>query len=162
MKLYNSYIKKSPNKAIEDIVLVKNGFSFFAFLFNILWFFYNRMWRESIAILIIGYLLIEISEKTIFGNFEAFIIMTGFLVIIAINANHWYSSYLRRKNYLFAGYVFGRNREAAKLRFIHNLTKEEGGRIISNSSLEIKNKKNISNSEESYFIMSCVDCLEAV
>lgn len=151
MKLYNSYINKTKNQAIKDLVLVKNGFSFFAFLFNIFWFLYHRMWKESLVLLIVNYLLIEISAKAIFGDFEVFIIMIGFSTIIAINANHWYTQHLRRKDYLFAGYVFGKNREAAKLRFIHNLTKEEGSRIFSDSIFNIKSKEHIT--EENYFVM---------
>ena len=43
-KIYNIYIKKDADNALEDIIMVKEGFSIFAFIFSVFWAAYHRAW----------------------------------------------------------------------------------------------------------------------
>ena len=111
------------------------------------------MWKEFVIILLASFVLIEAVEKMPISELEASIFILGFSAIIAINANHLYLAYLKRQNYEFAGYVFGKNKEEAKLRFIHNIGKEDGsGSVFSNAIFDIKPQKGKDGKEQdSYF-----------
>ena len=42
MKSYSIFIKKNDkSESIDDVILLKEGFNFYAFFFNIFWFLYN-------------------------------------------------------------------------------------------------------------------------
>ncbi len=119
MKLYNAYIKNSENGAVDDLVLIKNGTSYKALFFSIIWFIYHRMWKETFILFAVIWGLIYLQEKSILPGYEAVtIIIICLSLIIAVNANFWYSKYLQKRNYQFSGCVFGKNQEMAKLRFV--------------------------------------------
>jgi hypothetical protein len=120
MKLFNIYIKKSANGAINDLIMVKNGFSFWAFGFGLLWFLYRKMWRPAIIILLITSLLFYIQDRQIFTDYALTVISLAVSLIIGLNANYWYENYLKQRQYQFFGCIFGKNSALAKLRFIEN------------------------------------------
>lgn len=113
MKIYNALIKKNKEGQIRDIVLIKEGFSFFAFLFSALWFLFHRMWREFFILLLVG-----IVFNYIYG--DKVLLEIAFFFLIAFNANYWFCEHMKNKGYEFAGLVFGNDCESAKLRFIKN------------------------------------------
>lgn len=138
MKIYNALIKKSEEGKIQDIILLKEGFSFLAFFFSGLWFLYHKMWREFLALIIINVLF------SIFGDFwsatDRIFLEFALLIVIALNANYWLCEELRRKNYEFAGLVFGKDQEDAILRFTKNINQ------VDFENLEEKCSKNSQNS----------------
>ena len=146
MKLFNIYIKKSESNTIEDLVAVKSNLSYLAFLFNILWFFQHKMWKESIVFLLINAVFIAIFQKNFFGFSDALIIEFGLLLIVGLNAGYLYEKSLMRKNYQFSGTVFGKNKDEAKLRFISNCFKneEDQGQSFCPSIINLKQGKNLS------------------
>jgi len=110
MKLYNAYIKKNSKGKIDDLIIVKEGFSFAAFIFWPLWFLYQKMWRELVALVvaiaILGFIPpLSASDKILFEIFFAF--------IIALNANYWYEQHLQNKGYEFLNLVISKNRDEA-------------------------------------------------
>ena len=118
MKLFSIYIKKSPHQPIDDLVAIKNGFSFFAFLFNILWFLQHKMWRESLALVLFNIIFGLITQKNWLGGVDIITIEFVLIIMLGLNANYWYEQSLLRKNYQFSGCVYGKNDDEAKLRFI--------------------------------------------
>ncbi len=121
MKIYNALIKKNQSGKIEDIILLKEGFSFTAFLFSGLWFLYHKMWCEFLALLLIniafGFLDDFLSDS------DKIILQISYIFIVALNANYWLCENLKKKNYQLAGVVFGQNEVEAKLRFIDKFEK---------------------------------------
>ncbi|MCE3255114.1 MAG: hypothetical protein K0R25_608 [Rickettsiaceae bacterium] len=140
MKLFSIYIKKSKNEAVQDLVMVKNSFSFSAFFFNIFWFLQHKMWKESLALVLVGTLFIEVVYKDIFEFFDAAILIFGLLLIIAINAGYWYGENLKARGYQFFGCVFGKNRDEAKIRFIENYFQKDTD-IFCESIVDLKKFK---------------------
>ncbi len=118
MKIYNALIKKTSEGKIEDIVLLKEGFSFSAFFFSGFWFLYHKMWKEFFVLAVINILFIFFAK--ISSDFDKASLEIAFLFIIALNANYWLCEHLKNKNYEFIGLVFGDNESSAKLRFIKN------------------------------------------
>lgn len=125
MKLFNVYITKSKNGTIEDLVAVRNGGTFWAFLFNVFWFIQHKMWKESGALILIHIFFFTVLHKLFFSYSDLFIIEFGLSLIIAFNAHYWYGKYLMKRGYQFFGCVFASNKEEAKLIFIRNCFKAQ-------------------------------------
>jgi hypothetical protein len=119
MKIYNALIKKNKEGKIEDIILLKEGFSFFAFLFNGLWFLYHKMWSEFLAILLVNFLIAYMGD--FLPVIDKILLEISFIFLVALNANYWLCEYLKKKDYNFVGLVFGHDKIHAKLRFLKNL-----------------------------------------
>lgn len=140
MKLYNVLIKKDQAEKIEDITLIKDGFSWGNFFFSSFWFLYHKMWQEFLILtLISGFLT---GSKIFSGNSDGVLLSFSLLMIVAFNANYWLCEHLKKKNYQFVGLIFGVNLEDARMRFIENLEVDvEVGDSILNPKAHLKQKK---------------------
>lgn len=118
MNIYNALIKKNKEGKIEDVVLLKEGFSLFAFLFSGLWFLYHKMWKEFFVLAALNILFVFFSK--ISSHFDRASLEIAFIFVVALNANYWYCESLKKRGYEFVGLVFGDNHASAKLRFIKN------------------------------------------
>jgi len=118
MTLFNIYIKKSSGKIIDDLVVIKNGFSVFACLLNILWFLQHKMWRESLALVLVSTILGFVAQKNWFGSCDMTIIEFGLITMLGLNAHYWYEQSLLRRDYQFSGCAYAANEDEAKLIFI--------------------------------------------
>src|SRR4051812_20065507 len=83
--------------ALDKAELVRDGFSWGAFVFAFLWFFWNRLWLAGIgvlaAILIIG-LVLQLLDV---GMGAAFVVELLFGLLVGFEANSLKSWTLRRK-----------------------------------------------------------------
>jgi hypothetical protein len=136
MKLYNALIKKNQEGKIADIVLLKEGFSTVVFLFSGLWFLYHKMWKEFVVIIVINFAFVVFA--TISSPFDKFAIQFAFVLMVALNANHWLCEHLKNKGYEFVELVFGSDLESARFRFINNLQSEENRADFDDSILNPK------------------------
>lgn len=128
MKLYNALVKRNPAGKIEDIVLIKDGFSWSAFLFSGLWFLYYRMWKDLLALIAVNFAFVFLAK--ISSSFDRIFLEFGFFFLIALNANYWRADHLKKKGYEFVGLVFGANQIDAKLRFVEGLEDEFSEAIL--------------------------------
>ena len=125
MKLYNSYLKKSKTGLAEDLILVKNGFSYPAFFFTPLWIIHHKMWKELSALILIFLTFYFLNQKTLLNSTDIFSIYFSLALMVGVNANYWYSELLSSDNYQFMGCIFGKSSEAAKVKFIDNYLRDE-------------------------------------
>jgi hypothetical protein len=119
MKLYSVFIKKNDSKKVEDIALIKEGFSFAALLFSNFWFLYHKMWREFFVLALVNFVFVYFF--TLLPDFDKVFLQAAFVFIVALNANYWLCEGLKKKNYQFVGLVFGSDLTSAKIRFLENL-----------------------------------------
>jgi len=117
MKSYNILIKKNQNNKIDNIVLIKEGFSFYALVFSVFWFLYHKMYKEF-AILLLVALSISVLGN-LHPDFDKVIIDILMSVIIAINANHWRENHLKKEGYEFVDVIFGKDKEEAQINFLN-------------------------------------------
>jgi hypothetical protein len=118
MKLYNALVKKNKEGKVEDVILLKEGFSVCAFLFSGAWFLYHKMWQEFLALLLINIVFIFLGN--FYSNFDRIFLQTAFIFIVAFNANYWLCSHLKKKGYELAGLFFGADCDDARLSFVKN------------------------------------------
>lgn len=121
MKLYSALIKKDKNNKIEDVVLLEEGFSFLAFLFNGLWFLFHRMWANAAVIFAINYALQSLGEAAVLSKIDLMFLEFSFLIIIAYNANYWFGEHLLCLGYQISGFVLAANKAEARIKAVQSL-----------------------------------------
>lgn len=120
MKSYCIFIKKNKEtEAMEDVILIKDGFNFNAMLFNIFWFLYHKMWISFFIVLFI----FSISNLFLIG-IVFFIFLLLFLIFIGLEANNILLYKFKNGDYFFAGCSLGNNEKEAKIRFLDSINKE--------------------------------------
>jgi len=118
MKLYRALVKLDKNNKIENVIVVDDGFSWKALLFNPLWFLYHQMWIEFIMFLLIFFCFGLFSS---FGDYDIFMKLS-LIFMIALNSKTWYIDYLiKYKKYTFVGVVFGSDAVEAKIKIIEQI-----------------------------------------
>lgn len=120
MRSYSIFIKKNKeNESIDDVILIKEGFNFYASIFNIFWFLFNKMWICSFIFISIVSLIIYI-----FCNCIALSMIFLILIFIGFEANNLLIRKFQGSDYYFVGYSTGNDEKEAKLRFLDNFNKE--------------------------------------
>jgi hypothetical protein len=114
LKLYTVHERAAPAGADPDVVLVREGFSWLAAIFGLLWLLAHRLWLASALYLAIALLLAGADEMlglrdavgAVLGL--ALAVLTGYL---GPEAQRWS---LARSGYGLIGVIGGENRDAAE------------------------------------------------
>ncbi|MBL6664775.1 MAG: DUF2628 domain-containing protein [Rickettsiales bacterium] len=122
MKAYNILIKRDSSNKIEDLAVIKEGFSFTAFLFGVLWFLYHRMFKEVLILLLVVMLIQQIASFS--SGFDDMLLELGLAVIIALNANFWLIQKLKRDGYEFVGMTKADDIEKARMEVVNDFDKK--------------------------------------
>lgn len=83
----NADPSRIDDEALANAVLIKDGFSYRAFAFNFLWFFWNRLWLAGLAVLgglIVLDVLLDVFHVNHFFSFLASVL---YMVLIGFEAN---------------------------------------------------------------------------
>jgi hypothetical protein len=103
---------------LDDIILVKEGFSFLAAAFHCFWALYQRMWLVSFILLAINIFLIFLETKGYVRLGVLQPIRFGFLLFVGSNFNDWHRYAITKKGYVFQGVVSGKNEDEASYKFL--------------------------------------------
>jgi hypothetical protein len=128
MKTYDIFIKQNTNNTkIEDVILVKAGFNWWVFLFNIFWFLANRLWKFSAFLLIYYYAI-----NTLLSPFASKILIILTNVVIAFEFENILVYRFKKENYYFVGIAMGKDEDEAKINFLEHINNQnkEDGRVI--------------------------------
>jgi hypothetical protein len=121
MKIYTVHVKENNPDALEDIVLVEEGFSWYATILHVFWALYNKMWALS-AVIFVFEVIFAMLETSSFINSEVIdAVRCGFLLLIGANFNDWYRDYLDKKDYIFQEVVSGKNEDDARYKYITDM-----------------------------------------
>jgi hypothetical protein len=101
----------------ERYVFVRDGFSFWAFLFGPLWMLRHRMWMVFVLYVVISLVLGGL--VAVMGASDALIFATGLLISlwVGLEAATLRRFTLRHRGFTEAGVISGEDREAAERRF---------------------------------------------
>ena len=120
MKIYRIFLKKSKEGIIKDLELLKEGFNFWAFLFNIFLFLYKKLWIQSLIFIAIFTILTFLQIKFL-SYYITFSIKFCLAIYIAFDYIDWKSKKLIKNKYDFLGYSSGNDPKEAKLKFLDGL-----------------------------------------
>lgn len=108
-------------KKNEDYICVKDGFYFSAFIFNILWLVYSKLWKPILLFLpliLIVNLLTEVAPEAIYG--QIFISL-----VIGFSAPYLLHDKLVHSGYTPEGIIYEKNDDLALLTFLRNTRKRK-------------------------------------
>jgi Protein of unknown function (DUF2628) len=109
----------------ERYVFVRDGFSFWAFVFGPLWMLRHRMWLVLLLYIVVS---LALDAAIRFAGASAFIVgCVGFLLslLIGLEASSLRRFTLQRRGWKYAGVVAGEDREAAERRFFDTWLRSE-------------------------------------
>jgi len=121
MSSYTVHEPPSPAGAAapepERYVFVRDGFSFWAFLFGPLWMLRHRMWLV-LALYVAGWVALEL-VIALGGGLRSVIGLVGFLIafLVGLEAGTLRRFTLQRRGWNIVGIVTGEDREDAERRF---------------------------------------------
>ncbi|MEZ5648715.1 MAG: DUF2628 domain-containing protein [Alphaproteobacteria bacterium] len=116
MRVYTVHLSSDP---AADPLFLKEGFSFWAFLFPLPWALWNRLWIESAFWVLIGAALFVTRERL--GISPSIITATGLAaqIIFAFEARDFLRARLKRNGWWQTAVIFERDQDAAVQRWYH-------------------------------------------
>ncbi len=124
MKIYTVHIKPSDaegTEGAESAIFVREGFSWRAFLFNILWLIYHRLWVAALGVAVVISLLGAAEDKEWLDASSLFILQLAFNLIIGYQANDWRRSDLARRGYIISDIVVSDGEIRAQQRYFEQM-----------------------------------------
>ncbi|MCC7016258.1 MAG: DUF2628 domain-containing protein [Rhodospirillales bacterium] len=118
MRIYTAYVRHGGLDPDRDVALVKEGFSWPAFFFGVLWALAQRLWLAALV------LALAFAGIEAFARFAGLDPVTGAALILGLSAGFgWLGNDLRRKKleregFVFQGVAAGENRDSALGRFL--------------------------------------------
>ena len=118
MRMYTAYVRHGGLDPDRDVVLVKEGFSWPAFVFGPLWALTRRLWSAAAAFA----LALAASEALVYAieldPTAQTTLMLGISMVFGWIGNDLRRRHLERQGFIFRGVVAGDNFDAALSRFL--------------------------------------------
>lgn len=118
MRLYSVFLRNHGRDTARDLVLVKEGFSWPAFIFTFVWALATRMWWPAIALFAIIVLVGAGTDAVGLNEDLQGLVTLSLAVAIGFLGNDIRRWHLDRDGYSEAGVVAGKNKEHALQRFL--------------------------------------------
>lgn len=120
MKTYKIFLKKSSDGVIEDLELIKTGFNVWAFIFQLLYLFYKRLWLQALAVALI-FVLMSYLQFTFVNPYIVLSIQIGISLYVGFEASDWNGKKLAKDGYEFLGHTSGNDKKEAKLKYLESI-----------------------------------------
>lgn len=117
MRVYTVHVPPLSRRD-HDPVLVKEGFSWPAFLFGPLWAFAHRMWLIAVALVVLVLALGLALDALGVADVVETVISFAVAVLIGAHGNDWRRRALIRRGYRDAGVVAARSLDEALARYL--------------------------------------------
>ncbi|MBN8543927.1 MAG: DUF2628 domain-containing protein [Alphaproteobacteria bacterium] len=119
IQLYEIY--QHPNKPEEEAtVLVRQGFSIFAFLFHGAWLLYQRLWLEAILFTVLLVASVMVGQKLGWSEVSIGIIQLALQCWLAANASEIRGAALERRGFILRDVSTGSNVLDAERRYYYS------------------------------------------
>jgi len=117
MKTYTVLVKKGDENNLEEATFIKEGFSLWAAVFQVLWALFHKMWLCAAALIVVAISFLIVEKCDIIKTDMLEVLRIGLFVFIGFSANDWYLKSLHKKDYIIYDIVTGNNEDEAKRRF---------------------------------------------
>lgn len=128
MKIYRIFLKKTNEGVIDDLELLREGFSVWAFVFQLFYLIYRRLWKQSLVVLVMLSIL-NLLQLNFLSEYIVVPIQICICIYIGFEYTDWYSQKLVNTGYQFLGYSSGNDEKEAKIKFLdsinNNYTKDD-------------------------------------
>ena len=99
MRLYTVHIRRTSPAPDREAVLVREGFSWGAFLFTALWALWRRMWLAAFLIVLGGLVLDSVVELAELDPVSEAVLTLAYQLYIGFAANDWRRRTLARRGF---------------------------------------------------------------
>ncbi|MBK8208847.1 MAG: DUF2628 domain-containing protein [Rhodospirillales bacterium] len=117
MRMYSVHLRRPLLNPDRDICLVKEGFSWPAFFFSVLWALWCRLWLAAAGIFAAEIALSGVMSLLGADEMTQAAISVGFAVLLGVVANDIKRWSLFRRGFLQVAVVTGEDSDAAERRF---------------------------------------------
>ena len=120
MRTYSVHIRRHGLDLDRDFALVKEGFSWPAFVFNIFWALWYRHWLAAIAFFAIPLAIAIVTKFIGLAPTGQTVLSLGWLVIVGMTANDVRRYYLDRGGFFEHGIAVGKNTDDALYNYLRD------------------------------------------
>lgn len=113
---------KVADAPIEGVVILKEGFSLWAFMFHFFWLAYKRVWVPAATVFVAFMLLGALEQSGRITLEQGIVLQLGLVIYVGLCANDWLRKALEIRGYSFAGVVTARDNVEAYQRFFDRYT----------------------------------------
>lgn len=118
MRTYDVFLRPGRPAEDPDLILVREGFSWLALFFPVIWLIWHRVWRGLIAYLAVGALVGVVVGLADAGGAVEGLAAAGFAVLTGLEAQDWRRAALLRQGYREVGVVRAPDEDSALARFL--------------------------------------------
>jgi Protein of unknown function (DUF2628) len=117
MRLYTVHIRRTSRAPDREAVLVREGFSWGAFLFTVLWALWHRLWLAAFLLVLAALTLDAIVELSGLDPLAEAALSLAFLLYVGFAGNDWRRRRLLRRGYEETAAVAARDLTDAEQRY---------------------------------------------
>lgn len=124
MKTFTIHTFKN-NKKIDEVRFIEEGFSLWAFILNIFWLFFHKLWLHAILLLAVLIMVNEMHSLGIFNDVIKTILDISVFVYIGFAGRDFLRWRLDREGYKFTDVVIAQSIDEAEYKYINSLIKDK-------------------------------------
>lgn len=117
MRVYTVHVRTPTERLDRDVILVREGFNWFAFLFSGLWAAWSRLWLVALGLIAVEVLWSVLAWWLDPDPVTQGAISFGLALIVGWSANDLRRWTLFRRGYAEVGVVAARDNDSAMQRF---------------------------------------------
>jgi hypothetical protein len=114
MRIYTAHRRDAG----PDLILVKEGFSWPAFFFSVLWALWHRMWLTALLIFAAEVALGALADRLALSPAAEFAVSLGILLFVGFEANDWRRRSLMRRGFDPGVPICASSLDEAEFRFL--------------------------------------------
>lgn len=118
MKTFRVFIHPKISDGADSIIAVKEGFSFWALVFNIFWALWHRAWVLAAVFLAWNITKAMLIEKGFVNTTGASLMDVVVILYLAFEAADYYAESLKRRGFKEKGIVLAENADAARMEYL--------------------------------------------
>ena len=123
MHVYTSHRRSAGLFEPPELVLVKEGFCWPAFLFTVLWTLWHRMWLAALLLLLAQGALGAVATAAGLHPLAEAALSLGFMLFVGFGGNDWRRGSLRRRRFADGPVVAAADRDMGEWRLLEAETR---------------------------------------
>lgn len=116
-RIYTVYIRAWSASPDREAVFIREGFSWGAFVFSVLWALVHRMWLAALIVFALSVAVSVVTDSLDLDPVTAAACALALALIVGWEANDWRRRALERRGYVNAGVIAATSRLEAERRF---------------------------------------------
>lgn len=113
MKIYSIY--ENLQEQNNSLIIIKQGFSLWALIFNFIWAIYNKMWGIALITIVVHLVIISLMQEN--NIIASAMNIATMLFIFGFFATEMQEYYANKKGYKLSDIILANNEEEAAIKY---------------------------------------------